>query len=32
MIMRTNLLMTFVLALILSSCGGGSTNNNRKAQ
>ena len=32
MIMRTNLLMTFVLALVLSSCGGGSTNNNRKAQ
>ena len=30
--MRTNLLMTFVLALVLSSCGGGSTNNNRKAQ
>ena len=32
MIMRTNLLMTFVLALVLSACGGGSTNNNRKAQ
>ena len=32
MIMRTNLLMTFVLALVLSSCGGSSTNNNRKAQ
>ena len=32
MIMRTNLLMTFVLALVLSSCGGGSTNSNRKAQ
>ena len=32
MIMRPNLLMTFVLALVLSSCGGGSTNNNRKAQ
>ena len=30
--MRTNLLMTFVLALVLSSCGGGSTNSNRKAQ
>ena len=30
--MRTNLLMTFVLALVLSSCGGGSTNNNHKAQ
>ena len=32
MIMRTNLLMTFVLALVLSACGGGSTNSNRKAQ
>ncbi|MBR4922528.1 MAG: phosphate ABC transporter substrate-binding protein PstS [Bacteroidaceae bacterium] len=30
--MRTNLLMTFVLALVLSACGGGSTNSNRKAQ
>ena len=32
MIMRTNVWMTFVLALVLVSCGGGKTNGSRQAQ